>query len=89
MKERPEVAGGLTVEGLAWWGRGLAKRVADGEDPAEQAKAWSLAPTVVPALARDLTAPLLSVADQRGAEVERSEKQHRALEHCAQATAAL
>ena len=51
------------------------------QHPPEQAKPRPLAPAGILALARNRTAPLLRVADQRGSDVERSEEQTEALAH--------
>ena len=51
------------------------------QHPAEQAEGRPLAPAGILALARNRTAPLLRVADQRGSDVERSEEQTEALAH--------
>jgi hypothetical protein len=67
------------------WGTGQrsAKLVPEREHPPEEAESRSLAPAVLLALARDRTASLLSVADQRSSDIERCKKQQTAPEHAA------
>jgi hypothetical protein len=67
--------------------RRSTRLVPEREHPAEEAESRPLAPAVFPAPAPDRSASLLHVADQRGSNVEASEKQQAPLEHAGHVSA--